>query len=184
MAKQYDLLFNGTILDGFEPHIVKQKIGRMCKAEGEKLERLFSGKAIRLRNAVDADTAAKFRQAFLDAGARLIIRPVQAPTEAKPSDTTQQTNKPTTEITALPPRTGSLEECAKPVQPIEVPDTSHIHVAQVGINLDEKPAIKTAEIDISHLSASPANSGSLEDCVSAKAQIHAPDISHLHCVDE
>ena len=50
--------------------------------------------------------------------------------------------------------------------------------------LDETPPAAPAEIDISHLSAQPAHSVDLSDCVQDKPARPIPDISKLQLTDD
>ncbi|MFT5504956.1 MAG: hypothetical protein ACI845_000687 [Gammaproteobacteria bacterium] len=70
----FEVAFSGEILDGADIDSVKQKIGQMFKADGSKLEQLFSGKRIPVKRQVDFATADKYRVAFERAGAHCEIR--------------------------------------------------------------------------------------------------------------
>ncbi len=107
-------------------------------------------------------------------------------------------------MTLLPPRTGSLADCAIEKQPAdlpdisninlapaggefdqtprptaEIPDVSGIDLAPVGSDLDQVPLATVADIDTSELTLNPANSGSLEDCHIEPEPAIIPDISKL-----
>jgi hypothetical protein len=82
-------------------------------------------------------------------------------------------------MTLLPPRTGSLEDCAVDAAAQEIPDIGWMHLDSPGIDLDETPPPTAAEIDTSGLSMSEPNSGSLEDCAPVKAARPIPDISQM-----
>lgn len=71
----YDVYFSGACLKTADPAEVKRKIGAIFKLEGEKLERLFSGKPVPIKRGVDMDQAVRFRVTFRDAGALVDIVP-------------------------------------------------------------------------------------------------------------
>ncbi|MES9957512.1 MAG: hypothetical protein ABW120_11325 [Sedimenticola sp.] len=205
----YDIYFSGQVIEGNDPAEVKQKIARLFKADAAKVERMFSGTPVRIKSAVDQETASKYRGAFRDAGALLEVRPVEdepAPqTEAE--EAAAQTGGESMDL--LPPRTGSLEECQTPVEPAPLPDISGIDLSPVGAMVDEHEPPADAEIDTSGLSLDPEgvtidesepapqadintedldlgepNSGSLEDCHVPKEPAKIPDISELKLADD
>lgn len=117
-----------------------------------------------------------------------------------------QAKKITLEL--LPPHTGSLADCAPPAPQPELPDISGITMADRGVILDDTPANPPAEIealevdvedhydvlddtppppnidlDVSGLSALPANTGSLEDCRQEKEPQAIPATMKLELVD-
>jgi hypothetical protein len=139
----YDVYFSGATLKNADPAEAKRKIGAMFKLEGEKLERLFSGKPIPIKRGVDMDQAVKFRVAFRDAGALVDIvpagqpapkpaaKPTPAPRPAAPPAATAATpqaaasvSRPTTpRDTGLSLADGPLPATAEhPVEPVPVPD--------------------------------------------------------------
>lgn len=70
---RYDIYFRGEILSGAEEAKVKAAIAKIFKADDAKLALLFSGKVNTIKKAVDKTTAAKYQQAFKQAGAKAII---------------------------------------------------------------------------------------------------------------
>lgn len=175
---RFDIYFAGQLLPDQDPATVKQWLGKQFKLQGEALERLFSGQPMRIKQAVDLDTAGRYRAAFRKAGALLEIRPVAeapaAPPAAAPAD----------EPELLPANTGSLEDCAPPPPDSPPPDTSHLHLDDPALPLDDTPPPPDADIDISHLSAGEPNSGDLSDCAADKPARPLPDISQLHLADD
>jgi hypothetical protein len=186
----YDVFFSGAIMEGQDAARVKERVGQIFKAKGEQLERLFSGKPIRIKAGVDLDTAVKYRVTFRDAGALVDIQPSdssaeppkKAPTQATP---TEEMQPPATQAAAppheeepdlLPARTGSLIDCAKEVTPAPIPDISGMDMDQPGTILDEHEPPPPAEFNTEGLSASTA---SLEDCRQEVEPAEIPDISGL-----
>ncbi|MEJ2041711.1 MAG: hypothetical protein P8X74_01550 [Reinekea sp.] len=72
--QQYDLFFNGQLLDGFTSETVKQGLQQRLKLNDAYLANLFSGHDVQLKQQVDKATAIRFQQAFKAAGARLIVK--------------------------------------------------------------------------------------------------------------
>ena len=74
----YDLLFQGECLPGADPQHVQRDLGQLLKLDAERLQQMFSGRTVVVRRAVDRDSAARFQQAFKQAGARLRVVPLAA----------------------------------------------------------------------------------------------------------
>ncbi|MFC1683970.1 hypothetical protein ACFL0R_00655 [Pseudomonadota bacterium] len=182
----YDIFFSGTIMEGHNEAEVKTKVGRIFKAEGARLERLFSGQPIRVKAGVDLDTAVKYRVTFRDAGALVDIKPSDAPADTGTQTTQSSSSQPppqpaeshtsTDEISLLPPRTGSLEDCAEKVAPAPLPDISGLSMDRPGITLDETEPPPPVEINTEGLSDVI---GSLEDCQQPVEPAELPDISGI-----
>ncbi|MEW8508641.1 MAG: hypothetical protein AB2598_18270 [Candidatus Thiodiazotropha sp.] len=158
-ADSYDVYFSGAIIKDNDPAEVKRKIGAVFKLEGDKLERLFSGKPIPIKRGVDMDRAIKFRVTFRDAGGLVDIVPAGEPPPA-PRPQPQTADRPAPSIPASPPRQeaeelgfadGPMEPATSgdEVTPIAVPDYE-LSSAQ-GFDLSDcTPKIEAAEIpDIS-----------------------------------
>ena len=174
----FDIFFSGKLLEGFSVSEVKEQIGRQLKLNSAQLEHLFSGQEIRIKSAVDQETAVRYRIAFRDAGALLEIRPAAADNSA--STTVPKEPKPASDdLTLLPPRTGSLIDCAPEVAAQPLPDISSLSLSAQDRNLDESEQTPPPAIDTSALSLTPANSGSLEDCIPPTKPAPLPDISNL-----
>lgn len=84
---RYDIYFRGEILAGADDAKVKAAIAKIFKADAAKLATLFSGKVNTIKKSVDKATAAKYQQAFKQAGAKAVITIAKATvakvTEAK-----------------------------------------------------------------------------------------------------
>jgi hypothetical protein len=147
MTDTYRLVFRGEVLEGQHKAIVKQRLGVVLKIDGERLDALFTGKAVTVRKSADADTAAKFQVAFKRAGARLRvveIDPQPAPdVPAVPAATVPGLN--------LAPAGTLLHDTSTTPAPAPV-DTSHLTLASPGTDLaDPRPDVATAVLDLSHL---------------------------------
>ncbi|OOZ37740.1 hypothetical protein [Solemya velesiana gill symbiont] len=195
----FDIYFSGQIIEGNDPDQVKQKIAQMFKADAAQVERMFSGKPIRIKSGVDQDTAIKYRGAFKNAGALIDIKPAGKEAQEQGPES----------MSLLPPRTGSLEECQVPVKPAPIPDISNLDLSPPGTIVDEHEPLPQAEIDTSSLSLdpegvtidesepvpdadintddldlNPPKTGSLEDAHTEPEPAVIPDVSALHLEED
>ncbi len=83
--KFFEIAFNGVIKPGADLEQVKQKLGKMFKADETRLAQLFSGKRVPIKRRADEITMIKFRAAFQKAGA--ICEIVELTDEAEASVT-------------------------------------------------------------------------------------------------
>jgi len=163
----YDILFAGKTLPDEDPLEVRRKVGALFKAEGEALDRLFSGTSVRVKAGVDQDTAIKYRVAFRNAGALVEIQP------------SNQTDPVSQTLALLPPNTGSLIDCAPSVEALPLPDISDYALSPEGATLDETLPVSPPTIDTSELSLGPVDSGSLEEFHNSAEPASIPDTLHL-----
>lgn len=150
----FDIYFLGETLPDADPAKVRDGVARLFKIDPAAAERLFTGKPIRVKQGVDADKASRYRAAFRDVGALVQIVPEgsAAPAErpatvigaaaqaagaegmtlAEPGAIIDASPEPpaaeidTSGLEALPPNTGSLEDCRIDKPPRQIPDISHI----------------------------------------------------------
>jgi len=78
----FDLVFKGELVKGAELGTVKSNIGKLFKMAPEKVEALFSGKAITLKKGLDFDAANRYRVAIKKAGARVDLVEKKAPVQS------------------------------------------------------------------------------------------------------
>ncbi len=168
----FDIYFLGEMLPDADPDVVKRRVAKLFKVSEDAVDRLFSGKPLRVKQNVDTDAASRYRAAFRDAGALLEIVPTGSPPPQRsvPAPATEQSN--VVDITS------ATDEAPAP------PAGGDMSLAEPGATIDHTPAPPPAEIDTSTLSAQPPNSGSLEDCRVDKDPQPIPDISHLKIVDD
>ena len=205
--ERFDIYFSGELLPDHAPAAVRQWLGSQFKLQGEALERLFSGQPVRIKQGVDLDTAGRYRAAFRQAGALVEIRQVTGPTAPAAAPAASPAAD---EPELLPANTGTLEDCAAAVEPMPIPDISYLGLADPGPMeaaateaaarplpdtgfldldtpghpLDDTPEPAPADIATDHLSAQPANTGDLSDCVQDKPPQPIPDISTLQLADD
>ncbi len=189
--QEFDIYFRGQLIEGWDRDRVRMGIGKIFKVKDTALDHLFSGKPFRIKKNVDVEMANRFRATFRDIGALIDITPAgERPASLKkPGDTVSPIAKktPDTETAGWqlsPPKTGSLEDCAVAFETPEYPEIGHIALSSPGIDLDDTPPASTRDIDISRLSVAPANTGSLEDCVTEKPARVIPDISHMDITED
>ncbi|MGD8912078.1 MAG: hypothetical protein PVI97_02390 [Candidatus Thiodiazotropha sp.] len=156
----YDVYFSGAIIKDSDPAEVKRKIGAIFNLQGEKLDRLFSGKPIPIKKGIEMDRAVKFRVTFRDAGGLVDIVPAgdppPTPKPVQPSRPRKQagiaaavSRQVSNDLTFVD---GPMEPMANAnVTPITVPEYD-LSSAQ-GFDLSDcAPSVEPAEIpDISSL---------------------------------
>ncbi len=188
--ERYDVYFAGKTLPGQDPGVVRERIGKLFHADGKKLDRLFQGTPIRIKADVDMDKAIRYRVMFREAGALVDILPVMEKTASDdltdaPATATPRMRAPqgVPDFELLPAATGSLEDCATPVEAAPLPDIASLKLAAPGTRISDAPEPTPADIDTSGLSALPANTGSLEAFKKEKEAAEIPDIRALKLED-
>ena len=77
----YDLVFRGECLPDSDPEQVRVNLGKLLKLDATQLAKMFSGRTSVIRRGADREYAARFQQAFKQAGARLRVVPVETNAE-------------------------------------------------------------------------------------------------------
>lgn len=173
---KYDIYFRGEVLPEKDPQQVKQAIGRLFKANDEKLAALFSGQLNTIKKSVDKATASKYQQAFKKAGAKAIITLAKA-TEQPPEKSAagdwgvlpvgsdllkpeerQQQDPVNVDISKIKMQSPFAEPESVEKPAALVPSTDHITVAAVGEDMNpNRPApAKEPDLDLSQLSVAEA----------------------------
>ena len=154
MSERYRLVFRGEVLEGQHKAVVKQRLGAALKVEGERLDAMFTGKAVTIRKDADTDTAARFQIAFKRAGARLRVMPVADELEqvpepvSKPARARQPAAKDDGTFKLAPP--GALMADPAPLaRPPEV-DLSQFTLAAAGAVLGVPRVVDAVAPDVSH----------------------------------
>jgi hypothetical protein len=181
--ERFDIYFSGKCVAERSEQDVRTAVARLFKADGRQLALLFSGRPMRIKRAVDAETAGRYRASLRAAGALVDIRPSAEAAAPVPPDAPStegiEVGEAGTAFDLLPPRTGSLEDCAPAATAPPEVDIDAVELAGPGAILDESPAPPPADIATDHLSAGPPNAGTLEDCAEPKPARPLPDIAHL-----
>lgn len=152
----YDIFFSGEIIEGFHPESVQNNLEKLLKVDAEKISRLFSGKPIRIKSGVDQETAIKYRTTFQEAGALIEIKMTQVNTPTPHVEEKMDTPGKET-MSLLPPKTGSLIDCAPRIEPAKIPDISDITLAPPGSMIDQTEPPPELDINTEELSLAPAD---------------------------
>jgi len=174
---RFDIYFCGELLPNQDLEAVRVRIGELFKVSGNALDRLFSGNPVRIKQQVDPETARRYQKAIQKAGAFAELKLVQdnPPDEDSPQSATEQASSPI--------QTESIADSPAPADRPLIADEEW-SLAPVGATVDETPPHPELQVDTSELSATPANTGSLEDCVFEKPPVPIPDISELQLEDD
>ncbi len=165
----FDIFFSGKVLDPDQTELVKQKVAKLFNADDALIAKLFSGKPAKIKKAVDMDTAIKYRVKFREMGAVVDIRPAKAQSETPPPPAPKPEPEPAPEPS---PETNSPE--------ISAPSAElNASLAIPGTLMDDAVPPPPADIDTSHLTASDANFGSLEEYAETVIPAPLPDTSGL-----
>ena len=77
MAEEsYDVVFYGQLSGIYPIEQVKKNFEKLFKMGSQKVENLFTGKKVKIKNSVNFDTAQKFNKAFEKAGAVCVLEKV------------------------------------------------------------------------------------------------------------
>ena len=175
--ESFDIYFLGEMLPDADPAKVCAGVAKLFKVQETAVDRLFSGKPLRVKKAVDTESASRYRSAFRDVGALIQIvatgspPPTAAAKPAAPVPPAAQASTPEADEQAMPPL-------------VEVEEGVSFDLAEPGAIMDHSQPVAPADIDTSALEALPPNTGSLEDCRNEKPPQKIPDISHLQLVDD
>lgn len=159
---RFDLCFDGTLQPDADPDLVHERLAAAFKLDAQGRERLFCGKRVVIRRAVDVTTAAKLDRVFRQAGALLQIVPCE------------EMSEPAGDLGAPP---------AAPEPPPEPLADSALALAPVGGFIETPPAVKMPDLDTSHLSIVSGADWTLEDCEQTTAPATVADTSHLTLVE-
>ncbi len=198
--QRFDIYFRAELLPGTDPAAARAAIARLFRMEDDKLDRLFSGKPKRIKRDVDVDKASRYRALFRDFGALIDVVPAGSPpppareaartppkTEAEPRQAPPAPEAPSAvpagDFELLPPRTGSLADCAPEIAPRPIADIDWMALDEPGVTLEERPPQPKLEFDFEGLSVSEPGSLTLEDCDYRPQPVPVPDISHLSLVE-
>ena len=176
----FDIFFSGKVLPDNDLDTVKQNVGKIFNANASVLAQLFSGKAVKIKKAVDMDTAIKYRVKFREAGAVVDIRPSAA---ATPTTSSQPVSATATAAAAEP-----APPAEKPAEPTQAraaisPAALETSLAAVGSMIDDTPEAPPAQFNTDEFELGPANQGSLEEFSEIVEPAVIPDISALHVLD-
>ena len=192
----YVVVFNGEVLEGFQPVSVKAHMAKMLKADATKMTAMFSGKSVVLKRTPDKEIAAKYGKALKKVGADVKVRIIKVPAAqaaarpATPSGTgapVAQRPAPQTQSASttpavpagnlsLAPNEGNLFEPLPVPEPVEV-DISSIRLAST---FDDSPLappreVQPVQVDLSNLSVATPDDTPLAAPRPEPAKVEAPD---------
>lgn len=156
---RFDIQFSGELVQGVDPSVVRERLRNLFKLSPEALERLMSGRPLVVKRDLDPATAARYRDAFRDAGAILHLTPSPA------------TGDPVAVATAGPQGQGAPS-------PGEAAGGG-LTLAPPGADVEQVAPFVPRDIDTAHLSLIPGQDWTLEDCVPPPGPTPIPDTSHL-----
>ena len=157
MPEQYRLLYSAEVIEGQHAAVVKKRLQAMLKLDDERMNVLFSGKAVVVKKATDKKTAVRYEEAFKKVGAKLRVEALQAVDEPQPASQTQP-DAVADPLDVLPSGTDLLAP-------------------------EERNAPADANIDTSHLSVQLSEQGANFDADQAAAPIQGPNVDHLSLAD-
>lgn len=172
MTEQYRLVYSGEVLEGQHAAVVKKRLAALLKLDDERMNVLFSGKAVVVKRATDEKTSARYQQAFAEAGARLRVLPVaedESPAAA-----------PSAAGGATP--AGSSSEVSRPAdaedqQPAAAGGLQVMPVGSEMLTATERPAVAATEVATEHLSL--AEDPVVLDDTARAAPAIVPNVDHL-----
>ncbi len=194
MSEEFRLVFSGEVQEGQHPAVVKKRLSAVLKLDDERMGVLFSGKAVVVKKATDAKTAARYQEAFNKAGARLRVLPSEEASVADvpknestaPESPAQASSQPAAPQ-PTPPQPAPPQPA--PPQPEEEPNdpsataAGGLGVLPVGsdmLNPDEREAEQAVDVSTDHLSVQGSVFTVPDDDVDAPP---APDVDHISLAD-
>ncbi|MFV3333789.1 hypothetical protein ACNFIA_22880 [Pseudomonas sp. NY15437] len=171
---RYEIAFSGRTVPGAQLDTVKANLARLFQADAQRIELLFSGRRMVIKNNLDAEAAEKYRSVIERAGAVVDVVDMDAPIEEielAPPPPAEPAPPATPGRLNVAPRDGYMAAFAE----VDAPDFG---LAPVGADLqDEKPEAQAPRVDLSQFSVAPVGS----DMGQAKPEPAkpAPDTSHL-----
>jgi len=162
MKERYDVYFAGQIIDGHDPAVVREKLGKVFKANESVLDKLFSGKPQPVKRDCDSSTAVKYKRALEGAGAVPIIKlaaeATQHPTAKTPASRPMSAAEKIAALAAAPDKNAYQKaEESRPsaaAQPATPADTGSIALAPPGtevLRMEERAQPVIRHVDTSKL---------------------------------
>ncbi|MGC4012518.1 MAG: hypothetical protein QM805_28245 [Pseudomonas sp.] len=184
---RYEIAFSGQTVPGAQLDTVKANLARLFQADAQRIELLFSGRRMVIKNNLDAEAAEKYRSVIERAGA--VVEVVDMDTqieeiELAPPPPAEPVGAPQQPAASAAAPQGRLkvaprDEYMAAFADVDAPDFG---LAPVGTDLqDEKPEAQAPRVDLSQFSVAPVGS----DMGQARPEPAgpAPDTSHLKLQD-
>lgn len=161
----YEIVFSGERVPGVPVEQVRSNLARLFQADAQRIELLFSGRRLVLKNNLDAAAAEKYRATIERAGAvvQVLAMPME---EIEMSAALASAGR-----AQVVPRDAYMAAFSE----VDAPDYP---IAEVGSDLqDSRPAPVAPLLDLSAFSVAPV--GSDMGQIPAPATPAVPDTSHL-----
>ena len=172
--QRYEIAFTGRMLAGAEVGEVKSRLAQVFQADGQRIEALFSGRRVVIKNNLDERAAQHYRMALERAGALVDVR-LQMPDEVPASATDTSAVNTTPSLLQVTPR----DEYMAAFRAVRAPDFG---LAPLGADLqDESPAAVAPHFDLSALSLLPLGCDLGQRVAALPAVL--PNIAHLRVLD-
>jgi hypothetical protein len=178
-AGVYKLIFRGELLDGVDRQQGQTKLANLFKLSPEKAHQLFDGKTRVLRKNMDKATAAKFQQAFKQAGLKAYF---QAEQVAAVSSSDEKATKPVTSaappLSIAPAGSDLLASGERTIKtPVDI-NTDHLSTAAVGSNIGDKHEEEAlAHINTEHFDLAELGSIMADAMIEEITLVDIPEIS-------
>lgn len=182
---RYEIAFSGQTVPGAQLDTVKANLARLFQADAQRIELLFSGRRMVIKNNLDAEAAEKYRSVIERAGAVVDVVDMDAQIEEielappPPAEPASAPAQPAASSVQGRLKVAPRDEYMAAFADVDAPDFG---LAPVGADLqDEKPEAQAPRVDLSQFSVAPVGS----DMGQAKPAPAgpAPDTSHLKLAD-
>ncbi|MEH7970047.1 hypothetical protein, partial [Pseudomonas aeruginosa] len=152
---RFEIAFSGQLVAGARPEVVKANLAKLFQADAQRIELLFSGRRVVIKNNLDAASAEKYRSVLERAGAIAVVAEmeveevVMAPPPAQTTPVEAPQTRAATGTSAhagrlqVAPRDGYMAAFAE----VDAPDFG---LAPVGADLqDAKAEAEAPKLDLS-----------------------------------
>lgn len=161
----YEIVFSGELVPGAPVEQVRGNLARLFQADAQRVELLFSGRRLVLKNNLDAAAAEKYRATIERAGA--VVQVLAMPTEEIEMSAAPE---PASRAPVVP-----RDACMAAFSEVDAPDYP---IAEVGSDMQApRPVPVVPVLDLSAFSVAPV--GSDMGQIPAPAAPAVPDTSHL-----
>ena len=137
--RRFDILFDGSVINGHDVSLVKNNVQTLFKLSDEQVDKIFCGKPVAIKRALDRKTATQYQSALTKAGAKIQLvlhqadpAAVTSPAAAASTDS-QQANQAAPamannadELDTLPPGSPLLTDQERTTTPAHAVDVSHL----------------------------------------------------------
>ena len=191
--KHYDVVFEGHLVEGADPGVVRDNVAALFKTVPGKLDKLFSGKRFIIKSRVDEQTARKYQQAMRRAGALCQILARQEESAAGDSARNLFTLAPPGVVMdeTVPPTAPSIDTAALSMlepgvdmeddrnvpEGTETPHPIDAGIAPPGVVLVEPQPVEVRDICIDGLSLAEQGEDLMEE--RQMESVIVPDTSHI-----